>query len=262
MTPWPTSGASPSGGWGGSATPCFHPQTVATASGHNGWSWPRRVPAVHRHSILACPLLARLHRAGQTQPSCVDLAHQMLTDLLAWFPNRTLTLVGDGAYASRGLLTNRDERVVFVGRMRGDAAVYDPPCPQAGQEAPRPQAQERPATALTQGSSSQGRPQADDGRGLGVASGRGDGVRLPADAVGLRLRGGVAAGAGVRPVRVVVVRDPEGTLDDIYLFCTDRQADPGWVITPFAWRWSIEVLFRSSKQVLDIEARNTGVRRV
>ena len=27
-----------------------------------------------------------------------------------------------------------------------------------------------------------------------------------------------------------------------------------WVVTQFAWRWAIEVLFRASKQVLDIEA--------
>lgn len=33
-----------------------------------------------------------------------------------------------------------------------------------------------------------------------------------------------------------------------------RGASTGWVISQFAWRWAIEVLFRSRKQVLDIEA--------
>ena len=55
-------------------------------------------------------------------------------------------------------------------------------------------------------------------------------------------------------MRVVVVRDPQGKLDDTYLFTTDVRADVEWVIAQFAWRWSIEVLFRASKQVLDIEA--------
>ena len=59
---------------------------------------------------------------------------------------------------------------------------------------------------------------------------------------------------GLRPIRVVVVRDPSGSMRDAYLFTTDRQANLDWVITQFAWRWSIEVLFRSSKQVLQIEA--------
>jgi hypothetical protein len=40
---------------------------------------------------------------------------------------------------------------------------------------------------------------------------------------------------------------------DAYLFTTDLRASLSWVITMFAWRWAIEVLFRASKQVLDIE---------
>ena len=41
---------------------------------------------------------------------------------------------------------------------------------------------------------------------------------------------------------------------DCYLFTTDLGASVSWVITQFAWRWSIEVMFRASKQVLEIEA--------
>ena len=59
---------------------------------------------------------------------------------------------------------------------------------------------------------------------------------------------------GRRPVRIVVVRDREGRLADAYLFTTDLRARPEWVVTQFAGRWAIEVLFRASKQVLDIEA--------
>jgi hypothetical protein len=59
---------------------------------------------------------------------------------------------------------------------------------------------------------------------------------------------------GLRPVQVVVVRDGEGRMRDCYLFTTDVQANASWVIVQFAWRWAIEVLFRSSKQVLDIES--------
>jgi hypothetical protein len=59
---------------------------------------------------------------------------------------------------------------------------------------------------------------------------------------------------GLRPVQGVVVRDPKGRLRDAYRLTTDRQADLGWAVTQFAWRWAIEVLFRASKQVLEIEA--------
>ena len=57
---------------------------------------------------------------------------------------------------------------------------------------------------------------------------------------------------GLVPIRVVVVRDPEGRMDDVYLFTTDLGASLVWVIEQFSWRWSIEVLFRASKQVMQI----------
>ena len=90
---------------------------VATASGHN---WVVLAVAVcvpfTRVPILALPLLARLHLPGKGQPSCADLAREMLGEVLTWWPQRCFTLVGDGAYATRGLLADLDERVTFVGR--------------------------------------------------------------------------------------------------------------------------------------------------
>src|SRR5262249_39213906 len=37
-------------------------------------------------------------------------------------------------------------------------------------------------------------------------------------------------------------------------FTTDPTAEARGVVVQFAWRWAIEVLFRASKQVLEIEA--------
>ena len=75
---------------------------VATASGHNwvvvavAYCLPySNVP------ILALPLLARLHLSGKGQPSCAALTKEMLAEVLHWFPQRTFTLVGDGAYACK-----------------------------------------------------------------------------------------------------------------------------------------------------------------
>src|ERR1700719_4167855 len=105
---------------------------VATASGHN---WVVLAVAVcvpfTKVPILALPLLARLHLPGQGQPSCADLTREMLGEVLTWWPQRRFTLVGDGGYATKGLLGDLDERVTFVGRLRGDAALYDPRVPPA-----------------------------------------------------------------------------------------------------------------------------------
>jgi hypothetical protein len=105
---------------------------VATASGHNGVvvAVAVRLPFA-KAPILALPLLARLHRPGKAQPSCPQLARQMVACILEWFPGRRFTLVGDGAYASKTLLADLDGRVTFVGRLRGDAALYDPRVPVA-----------------------------------------------------------------------------------------------------------------------------------
>src|ERR1700722_7892574 len=118
---------------------------VATASGHN---WVVLAVAYHLplcHSpILALPLLARLHLPGKGQPSCPALAKEMLAQVLDWFPKHTFTLVGDGTYACKELLLELDERVVFVGRMRGDAALYDPHVPVAKKSQRGPKAKKGP----------------------------------------------------------------------------------------------------------------------
>jgi hypothetical protein len=228
---------------------------IATASGHN---WVVVAVAVclpgTQTPILALPLLARLHRPGKGQPSCSEIAKQLLQQILDWYPDRCFTLVGDGAYATKTLLDDLEQRVSFVGRLRGDAALFDPrvPTPKKGQrgrkahKGPRlPSPKEAAAKADRKRSTS--------GDWLWQE------VSVTVYGCQRQLRAFAYAAVwprvlGLRPVLIVVVRDPEERMRDCYLFSTDLQAKLEWVITQFAWRWSIEVLFRASKQVLDIEA--------
>jgi hypothetical protein len=228
---------------------------VATAPGHN---WVVVAVAVYLPGgdapVLALPLVARLHVPGKGQPTCPELARQLLAEVLEWFPERRFSLVADGAYASKRLLADLDERVTFVGRMRGDAAVYDPRVPkvkasQRGRKAQKGPRLPKPREAAAK---------ADRKR---TATGQWVWQAVPVTVYGCaRQLQAFAYEAvwptvlGTRPIQVVVVRDPERRLRDAYLFTTDLDASLEWVITQFAWRWSIEVLFRSSKQVLDIEA--------
>jgi hypothetical protein len=228
---------------------------VATASGHN-WvvlAVAACVPGTDI-PILAFPLLARLHRSGKAQPSCVVLARALLAEVLNWFPNHTFTLVGDGAYASKGLLEELDKRVAFVGRMRGDAAVYDPCVPTPPKKRPGQKAKKGPRLPS---------PKAAAARADRKRTTTGEWVWQDVTVAVYGCQRTLQAFSyevvwptvlGLRPFQVVVVRDPTGKMRDAYLFTTERQATPAWVITQFAWRWSIEVLFRSSKQVLELEA--------
>jgi hypothetical protein len=228
---------------------------VATASGHN---WVIRALAIPvpccPSVILALTITTRLHLPGKDQPSCVELARMMLSELLGWFPERRIILIGDGAYAAAALLERLDRRVSFVGRMRGDAALFDPtprPVPK-GRRGPKPKKGPRlpkPKEAAAQ---------ADRNR-----TGRGPWAWQPIEvmAYGVQRTPKVLSYEvvwptvlGLSPIRVVVVRDPSGRMRDAYLFTTDLKARLQWVVETFARRWAIEVSFKASKQVLEIEA--------
>ena len=228
---------------------------VATASGHNWVVLGLAIPVPLCPDRTVClPLLARLHLPGKGQPSCADLTRQMLQQVQDWFPGRELILVGDGAYACKALLERLPKGVGFVGRMRGDAALFDPRVPPytKGRRGPKPK--KGPRLESPKGAAAKADRQR-DGQGPWawrevVVSAYGQSRTLWAvsyTAVWPRVLGRC-------PVQVVVVRDPDGKLSDAYLFTTDLGATAAWVMETFARRWSVEVLFRASKQVMDIEA--------
>ena len=229
---------------------------VATASGNNWVVLGLAVPIPGCPGRVLClPLLARLHLPGKNQPSCTALAGAMLQEVHAWFPDRSLILVGDGAYTCQTVLAALPPTgVAFVGRMRGDAAVFDPRPARvaAGRRGPKPK---KGARLLS--------PKAAAATADRQRNGRGPwqwqpvSVTVYGQARTLRALSYPVVWpsvAGLRPVQVVVVRDPEGTMDDAYLVTTEVNATAAWVIEAFAQRWSVEGLFRSSKQVLEIEA--------
>lgn len=227
---------------------------VATASGHN-WVVLAIAYTLPGGSapVLALPLMARLHLPGKGQPSCAALAKEMLDQVLAWWPDRSFILVGDGAYGCKELLANLDERVEYVGRMRGDAAVYDRHVPKAKPGKRGPKAKKGPRLP----SPKEAAAKADRKR---TPTGEWVWQTICVKLYGkertlqvLRYEAVWPRVLGLRPIVIVVVRDPSGKLDDVYLFSTDLNARAEWLVEQFGRRWSIEVLFRSSKQVLEIE---------
>jgi hypothetical protein len=229
---------------------------VATASGHN-WVVMAVAFCVPGTSCvtLALPLLARLHLPGKGQPSCAELAKGMLGEVTAWFPGREFTLVGDGAYACKELLLDDFPQCVrFVGRMRGDAAVYDPKVPRQRKGKPGPKPSKGPRLPSPKEAASKA-----DRKRMGSGDWLWQAVEVTIYGTRRTLRA-VSYQAvwprvlGLRQIQIVVVRDPERKMDDVYLFTTDLGASLEWVIEQFSWRWSVEVLFKASKQVMQVEA--------
>jgi len=230
---------------------------VATASGNNWVVLGLAIPIPQCPDKIVClPLLARLHLPGKKQPSCASLAREMLVTVQSWFPDRELMLVGDGGYAAAGLLKELPKGVAFVGRARGDAAVYDPQPPRR----PTNQRGPKPTKGKRLPSPKEAAQQADRKRNdQGPWCWQTIVVTLYGVERSLKIVSYVVVWPtvlGLRPIRVVVVRDPSGKMQDTYLFTTEVTAAAAWIVTTFAWRWSIEVCFKASKQVLDIEGPN------
>jgi len=227
---------------------------VATASG-NHWVVVGLAICIPGTTKIYClPIHAMLHLAGKNQKSEATLAKEMLRDILEWFPDRKLVFLGDGAYSTKNLLGDLDPRVTYVGVMRSDAAIYDPLPPKQskskrGRKATKGPRLPNPKEAMKK---------ADRNR-----SGQGpwtwQTVKATAYGVTRKLRV-VSFQAvwpevfGLTPILVVLVRDPRGKFKDKYLFTTDLSADAAWVIEAFSRRWSIEVVFKASKQVMRIQS--------
>lgn len=163
--------------------------------------------------------------------------------------------MGDGAYACKELLGNLDhQRVAFVGRLRGDACLYDPQVPKAKKGQRGPKAKKGPKLPKPKEAAAK----ADQKRtSTGSWLWRSIEVVIYGQSRSLSVVSYEAVWPrvlGLRPIQIVVVRDWEGRMQDCYLFSTDPKAPANLVVLQFAWRWAIEGLFRSSKQVLDIEA--------
>jgi hypothetical protein len=227
---------------------------VATASGNHWVVIGLAICIPGTTKIYCLPLYAKLHLAGKNHPSEATLAREMLQDLLAWFPDRKLVFIGDGAYSASKLLADLDPRVTYVGVMRADAAIYDPVVPK--------QSKSKPGRKATKGSRLPN-PKEAVKKADGNRSGKGPWVwqTVKATCYGTTRKLQVLAFQavwpevrGLLPILVVLVRDPQGKFDDKYLFTTDVNAKLSWVLSTFSRRWSIEVVFKASKQVMKIQA--------
>jgi len=189
---------------------------------------------------IGVPAGVRLHRKGG--PTTLDLAEEIICELACWLPERDFALCGDGAYASlagRGLPRTR-----VTSRMRRDAAIYEAAPPKTGKRGrPRTKGQRLPAPAE-------------------MAARLSDTEFTSATA---EWRGGTKdLLVWSRPVlwysvdkqhlvQLVIVRDPAGVMHDDFFFTTGLDADPAWVASHYAGRWSIECVNREVKQVIGAE---------
>jgi hypothetical protein len=184
---------------------------------------------------IGIPIHMRLHR--KRGPSLIELAEAMVTDLAGWLPERAFTLCADGFYAS---LAGRDiPRTRLVSRMRRDAAIYAlPAASRPGKRGRKPKKGPRLSTPQVMASHVR------RWKAITVNERGRSRQRLVYSRVVLWY------GVSHAPMRLVIVRDPEGREPDDFFFTTDLGMTEAQVIEAYAGRWSIEDTFRNTKQAV------------
>jgi DDE superfamily endonuclease len=179
--------------------------------------------------------------AGQPHQTKSQLARQMVEVVADWLPEHTLYAVGDSAYLGKHLLKGLPENVHALGPIHWKAALSEPLPP--GSKGRRKKGQALPCPKQLLDDPSRGHWQE-------VI------LQHPKGAKPLQVKVVKPvcwyASAGPRPLQVVLVRDPEQKWRDEALLCTDRELSAEEVILGYVRRWSVEVCYCESKQLLGL----------
>jgi hypothetical protein len=183
---------------------------------------------------LGLPINMRLHRKNQA--SLIELAEQLINEVIEWLPKRRFRVVGDGFYAS---LAGKELAATIISRIQCNAEIYD--LPKKPKKNPR------------------GRPPK-KGRRLLCPKKMAQHVR-DWQKIKVRERGKIKTRlvyarevlwyrVWQKPILLVISRDPQGKEKDDFFFTTEVTMKPAEVIGCFADRWAIEDTFKNTKQFL------------
>jgi hypothetical protein len=160
-----------------------------------------------------------------------------------WAGERPVYVAADSAYAGRALLEGRPANVEVLSRLRPDAALWARPGRRRPGQKGRPRRRGHRLPTLT-----------------AMAAARRRWGPLPLTLYGRQVAPLTFACTALwygalreRPVRIVVVRDPAGRRKDEAFFCTDLAASPAFILETYARRWTLEVAFHDTKQLLGFE---------
>jgi len=196
--------------------------------------------------VIGLPVLFALYRkrtdCDKAHPFGTrhELAVAMLEQARAALPGRAIEVGADGQYATRVLCVALKPGESLVSRIRCDAALFDLPptrrppgrrgrMPTKGKRLPAPRV---------------------------MAARRRKGWRhVEVLAYGKRVKKLVLAVVCLwphvcktAPIKLVIVRDPDGKQKDDYFFCTDPAVSDERVVERAAARWPIEECIRDGKQ--------------
>ncbi len=213
--------------------------------------WASRVWALPFLSALA-PSERYAARLGKRHKKITEWAWQLLLVLRRWYPEREIVAVADRAYASLKLLSrcrSLSRPVIFIARLRLDAALYEPAPPRRPGQMGRPRLKgERlpNLSAVAQNPSTVWEP-------AKIANWYGSGERTIE--IASQTAVWYSTGLFAVPIRWVLIRDPEGRFKTQALLCTDLDADPEQIVRWYVMRWQLEVTFQEMRRHLGFETQ-------
>jgi DDE superfamily endonuclease len=197
------------------------------------------------------PILWRVYdKSEKTTPrKRTELASEMARLVAAWLPERKLYLVADSVYINSAVLRDRPQNLHFIGPLPAKAALNALPNKPVGKQKGRPRVKgdrllsPKEMFAAPFPNQSVETIQSADGQSRIVSCCRLSPVLW-------------YTGCKGEPVQVVLVKDQgngKGSWRDTALLCTDTELDAVSVMEGYCRRWSVEVMFRDSKQYLGLE---------
>jgi hypothetical protein len=214
--------------------------------------WAKRCWALPFLTVLA-PSEAYNKEKGKRHKTTVDWTRQMIMQVSRWVANRTIILVGDGAYAAVALArccSGLPCPVFLVSRLRLDAALYDPPPPPVpGKRGRKPKKGERqPCLAEV--------AQAPSTVWSSMEMTWYDGVKRTIEFVSAVSLWYTPGQDPVAIRRVLTrVRDKKGKVRTEAFFSTDLEAKPEKILHWFILRWNVEVTFEELRTHLGCETQ-------
>lgn len=189
-----------------------------------------------------------------TYPSQSELARELVDLVHARHPKRDIELLGDGAYATKAM-RGLPEAVRMIARLKSSCTLYafpaekDPHRRGRGALKGERLGRVKEIAAAASGSFTEISPK---------------GPGLPPSLSAYTLDCLWFGVLHTRPVRVVIVADPQGKRPmAMALVSTDTSLSATEIIERYALRWTIEVCFRDAKQLSGVgEARNRTPRAV
>jgi len=203
-------------------------------------------------AVLVCPRHDSQRvseRLGKRHKTIGMWAHQMISLVLRWLPDRPIKLMGDTAYSVLELgLHAQHQQVTLVTTGRLDAVLHEPPPERTRHTIGRPRVVGKRLPALEQ--VLQDPETVWQKRTLDWY---GEGERTLEMCTGTALW--YRYGSDPLPIRWVLTRDPSGKHPPKAIFSTDPTQSAEQIISDFMKRWSLEVTFEEGRAHLGIETQ-------